>query len=104
VAPGGPVKRFNSSPFYGFVLCFPFPAAGHRAVSVILALNGADQGRQAEDAVAAAAAPPAGMRSGPLPIQKNIRRRIFRPADLKLEPWRNGTIGNYLLTKGKNNS
>ncbi|MCM0759511.1 hypothetical protein M7775_13210 [Sporomusa sphaeroides DSM 2875] len=37
--------------------------AGHRAVSVLLALSGAARGRQAEDAPAAAA-PPAGMRSG----------------------------------------
>ncbi|WP_371371732.1 hypothetical protein [Sporomusa aerivorans] len=36
---------------------------GHRAVSVCKALSGAARGRRAEDA-AAAAAPPAGMRSG----------------------------------------
>jgi len=40
--------------------------AGHRALSVVLPMSGAVRGRQAEDAPAAAA-PPAGTRSGPLP-------------------------------------
>ncbi|WP_144034129.1 hypothetical protein [Sporomusa silvacetica] len=39
--------------------------AGHRAAAVFSALSGAARGRQAKDA-SAAAAPPAGMRSGPV--------------------------------------